>query len=80
LILTDLLLPDFDGSEVATQAWKEQPDVMVVMMTAFGSVKHAVNAMKQGIYDYLTKPIDIDELLIVMNSSYELRILLLRTR
>ncbi len=69
LILTDLLLPDFDGSEVAKQAWKEQPDVMVIMMTAFGSVKHAVNAMKQGIYDYLTKPISIDELLIVISKA-----------
>jgi len=69
LILTDLLLPDFDGSEVAAQAWKEQRDVMVIMMTAFGSVKHAVNAMKQGIYDYLTKPIDIDELLIVISKA-----------
>jgi DNA-binding NtrC family response regulator len=69
LILTDLLLPDFDGSEVAVQAWKEQPDIMVIMMTAFGSVKHAVNAMKQGIYDYLTKPINIDELLIVISKA-----------
>lgn len=69
LVLTDLLLPDFDGIEVAQQAWKEQSDVMVIMMTAFGSVKHAVNAMKQGIYDYLTKPIDIDELLIVISKA-----------
>ena len=69
LILTDLLLPDFDGIEVAQQAWKEQSEVMIIMMTAFGSVKHAVNAMKQGIYDYLTKPIDIDELLIVISKA-----------
>jgi len=69
LVLTDLLLPDFDGIEVAQQAWKEQSEVMVIMMTAFGSVKHAVNAMKQGIYDYLTKPIDIDELLIVISKA-----------
>jgi two-component system response regulator AtoC len=69
LVLTDLLLPDFDGIEVAQQAWKEQSEVMVIMMTAFGSVKHAVNAMKQGIYDYLTKPVDIDELLIVISKA-----------
>jgi len=66
VMLTDLLLPDFDGMELANLAWKEQTDLMVVMMTAFGSVKHAVNAMKKGIYDYLTKPINIDELLIVI--------------
>ncbi len=65
-MLTDLLLPDYDGLELANQAWKDQSDLIVVMMTAFGSVKHAVSAMKKGIYDYLTKPIDIDELLIVI--------------
>lgn len=66
VMLTDLLLPDIDGLELANQAWKEQSDLMIVMMTAFGSVKHAVGAMKKGIYDYLTKPIDVDEMLIVI--------------
>lgn len=69
VMLTDLLLPDFDGLVLADKALKEQGDLMVVMMTAFGSVKHAVNAMKKGIYDYLTKPIDIDELLIVISKA-----------
>ena len=69
VMLTDLILPDFDGLELANLAWKEQADLMVVMMTAFGSVKHAVSAMKKGIYDYLTKPIDIDELMIVLKKS-----------
>jgi DNA-binding NtrC family response regulator len=69
VVLTDLILPDFDGIELANLAWKEQKDLMVVMMTAFGSVKHAVSAMKKGIYDYLTKPIDIDELLIVLKKA-----------
>ena len=69
VMLTDLLLPDYDGLELANQAWNEQQELMVVMMTAFGSVKHAVSAMKKGIYDYLTKPIDIDELLIVLSKA-----------
>jgi DNA-binding NtrC family response regulator len=76
VMLTDLLLPDIDGMELAQQVWKEQNDLLVVMMTAFGSVKHAVGAMKNGIYDYLTKPIDIDELLIVLKKAinqYKLR-------
>jgi len=76
VMLTDLLLPDIDGMELAHQIWKEQSDLMIVMMTAFGSVKHAVGAMKKGIYDYLTKPIDIDELLIVLKKAinqYKLR-------
>jgi two-component system response regulator AtoC len=71
VMLTDLLLPDYDGLELANQAWNGQPELMVVMMTAFGSVKHAVSAMKKGIYDYLTKPIDIDELLIVLSKAIQ---------
>ncbi|TFH01735.1 MAG: sigma-54-dependent Fis family transcriptional regulator [Calditrichales bacterium] len=69
VLLTDLILPDFDGMELAKKSWEEQPDLMVVMMTAFGSVKHAVSSMKKGIFDYLTKPIDIDELLIVIKKA-----------
>ena len=42
VMLTDLLLPDYDGLELANQAWNGQPELMVVMMTAFGSVKHAI--------------------------------------
>ena len=52
VMLTDLVLPDIDGLELAKTIWKEQSDLMIVMMTAFGSVKNAVNAMKEGIYDF----------------------------
>ena len=45
------------------------PEIKIIMMTAFGSVQNAVNAMKLGIYDYLTKPIDLDELLIVIRRA-----------
>lgn len=69
VLLTDLVLPDFDGLELANLAWKEQNEIMVIILTAFGSVKHAVNAMKKGVFDYLTKPIDIDELLIVLKKA-----------
>ena len=69
VLLTDLVLPDFDGLEVANLAWREQNEIMVVILTAFGSVKHAVSAMKKGVFDYLTKPIDIDELLIVLKKA-----------
>ena len=69
VLLTDLVLPDFDGLELVDLAWKEQNEIMVIILTAFGSVKHAVNAMKKGVFDYLTKPIDIDELLIVLKKA-----------
>jgi len=69
LLLTDYLLPDEDGLILAKKVLDQQPEIKVIMMTAFGSIKNAVNAMRLGIYDYLTKPINIDELLIVIKRA-----------
>jgi DNA-binding NtrC family response regulator len=66
LILMDYLLPDQDGIQLSKVFLDEQPDVKIIMLTAFGTIKNAVDAMKIGIYDYLTKPIDLDELLIIV--------------
>jgi DNA-binding NtrC family response regulator len=69
IILIDYLLPDRDGLEVSKIILNQFSDIKIIMMTAFGSVKNAVEAMKLGIYDYLTKPIDLDELLIVIRRA-----------
>jgi len=69
IVLIDYLLPDKDGLEVSEIILKERPEVKIIMMTAFGSVKNAVHAMKLGIYDYLTKPIDLEELLIIIRRA-----------
>jgi DNA-binding NtrC family response regulator len=69
IILIDYLLPDRDGLEVSKILLNQFSDIKIIMMTAFGSVKNAVEAMKLGIYDYLTKPIDLDELLIVIRRA-----------
>jgi len=69
VILMDYLLPDQDGLELSKTILHEQPEAKIIMMTAFGTVKNAVNAMKIGIYDYLTKPVDLDELLIVIRRA-----------
>ena len=62
LVLTDFRMPEWDGGQVLTEVKSLNPDIDVVVMTAFGSVEDAVNIMKGGAYDYLTKPIDLDEL------------------
>ncbi len=62
LVLTDFRMPEWDGSRVLTEIKSLNPDIDVVVMTAFGSVEDAVSIMKNGAYDYLTKPIDLDEL------------------
>ncbi|MEJ2048467.1 MAG: sigma-54 dependent transcriptional regulator [Calditrichota bacterium] len=69
VILIDYLLPDRDGMEASKIILDQFPEIKIIMMTAFGSVKNAVEAMKLGIYDYLTKPIDLDELLIVIRRA-----------
>lgn len=56
LVLTDFRLPDFDGLEVLTRARALQPDAEVVLLTAFASIPLAVQAVKQGAYDFLQKP------------------------
>jgi DNA-binding NtrC family response regulator len=59
-------MPDLSGLEVVRQAKEIQPEVAVVVLTAFGSVGDAVAAMKAGAEDYLTKPVDLDELDVVV--------------
>lgn len=69
IVLIDYLLPDKDGLEVSKNILQNFPEIQIIMMTAFGSVKNAVQAMKLGLYDYLTKPIDLDELLIIIRRA-----------
>jgi two-component system NtrC family response regulator len=66
LILTDLKMPGLSGMELLDRVRSEEPEVPVVIVTAFGTVQSAVQAMRAGAYDYLTKPIDFDELSLVV--------------
>ncbi|WP_291323382.1 sigma-54 dependent transcriptional regulator [Desulfonatronospira sp.] len=66
VVLLDIKMPGIDGMQVLEQINRRHPGVQVVMLTAFGSVGSAVDAMKQGAFDYLTKPADIEELKSVM--------------
>ena len=67
LVLVDLHLEDMDGIEVVRQIREHDGDAAVIMMTGYGSVGTAVDAMKAGAADYLTKPLDMDHLEIVLN-------------
>ncbi len=64
LILMDIRMPVMDGVEALTQIKKISPAIPVIMMTAYGSIDSAVEALKTGADDYLTKPLDMDELLL----------------
>ncbi|MFH1436652.1 MAG: sigma-54 dependent transcriptional regulator [Pseudomonadota bacterium] len=73
LMLLDVKLPDMDGMDVLEKARKASADLPVIMITAFGDVKGAVRAMKLGAYDYITKPFDNDELMIVIREALQKR-------
>jgi len=62
VVVTDLRMPNLDGMRLLQTARARWPDVVVIVVTAFGSVEAAVEAMKLGAFDFVTKPLDVDEL------------------
>ena len=69
VILLDIILPDLDGLKVLERIKQNDPDMVVIMITATKTVKTAVEAMKLGAYDYVNKPFDIDELRLIISRS-----------
>jgi two-component system NtrC family response regulator len=76
LVLTDLKMPDKSGFELLKEIRALNPEITVVIMTAFGTIEGAVAAMREGAYDYLTKPIDLEELDLLIQRVGERRRLL----
>jgi two-component system NtrC family response regulator/two-component system response regulator HydG len=76
LVLTDLRLPGMDGVELLSRIKQMHPQTMVILMTAYGTVKNAVKAMKLGAEDYLSKPVDVEELELVVERALEKKSLL----
>jgi two-component system response regulator HydG len=71
VILLDIRMPAMDGIEALTEIRKISPYTPVLMMTAYASVKTAVEALRAGAFDYLTKPLDIEELKILVEKALE---------
>jgi DNA-binding NtrC family response regulator len=71
LVITDLKLPGMSGLDLLERVRAERPDVPVLMITAFGTIETAVDAMKRGAFNYLTKPVNPDELLTVVREALE---------
>ncbi|MDB4952724.1 MAG: two component, sigma54 specific, transcriptional regulator, Fis family protein [Myxococcales bacterium] len=72
-VVTDLAMPGMDGITLMGQIGSRDPSLPVILLTAHGSERVAVAAMKQGAYDYLSKPFDIDEVAVVIARAIETR-------
>src|SRR5947209_232729 len=73
VIITDLRLPGIDGAAVVDAAVERYPDIVAIVVTGFGTVKDAVEAIKRGAWDFVSKPFQIDELLHALESALEQR-------
>src|SRR3982074_878463 len=73
IILTDLRLPGIDGSAVVEAAVERYPHIIAIVVTGYGTVKDAVEAIKRGAWDFVSKPFQIDELLHVLDAALEQR-------
>jgi DNA-binding NtrC family response regulator len=76
VMVCDIRLPKLDGLSLFRRTRQESPDTTVILMTAYAAIQDAVGAVKEGAYDYLTKPFDIDELTLRMKRIAEHRTLL----
>jgi DNA-binding NtrC family response regulator len=73
ILITDLRLPGIDGSAVVEAAVGRYPDIIAIVVTGYGTVKDAVEAIKRGAWDFVSKPFQIDELLHALDSALEQR-------
>ena len=72
VVITDIQMPGMSGYEVLQQIKAARPETVVIVITAYSSVEKAVEAMKQGAYDYLAKPFSRDELVMVVEKAFNL--------
>lgn len=71
LIISDIKMPDIDGIELLKFIKEVNPEATVILITAYASTKTAIQALKLGAYDYISKPFDIDELKIIIEKALE---------
>ena len=71
LVISDLMMPGADGIEVLKYAIRSSPDIAVVILTAYGTLDTTLEAIKEGAYDYLTKPFKAQEISILAERAYQ---------
>jgi two-component system response regulator AtoC len=76
LVLTDLRMPGADGMEVLRSSMRVDPNIAVVIITAYGTLDTALEAMKEGAYDYVVKPFVMQQLLLVVRNAFKMAMLM----
>jgi DNA-binding NtrC family response regulator len=71
LVITDIRMPGMDGLELLKEIKTLSPDTMVILMTGYGTLENAIDAIRGGAYDYLTKPFRLDELRIMVEKGID---------
>ena len=71
IIVSDIKMPKMSGMELLSYVRKNRPDIPIVMITAYGTIKQAVEALKAGAMDYIVKPFDVEELKIIVAQGLE---------
>ena len=80
IVLLDIRMPGISGMEVLGHLHSDQPDTAIIMVTALADVTTAVDAMKAGAYDYITKPFNLDDVLIRVEKAREKRVMSLQLK
>ena len=80
LVITDLRMPEVSGEQVLAKVAAENPGVPVIVLTGHGSIDSAVEAMRNGAYDFLTKPLNLDQLILIVKRALESRELAIKHR
>ena len=80
LVITDLRMPGADGIEVLKYAVRKNPDIAVVIITAYGTLDTAIEAIKEGAYDYMTKPYKVQEILALAEKAFKRELLIQENR
>ncbi len=75
MVITDIQMPQVSGMDLLEKVKNMNPNIIVIMITAYGSTESAVEAMKLGAYDYITKPFKIDELKIIIRKAFDTQML-----
>ncbi|MBT3276016.1 MAG: sigma-54-dependent Fis family transcriptional regulator, partial [Spirochaetales bacterium] len=80
LVISDLKMPELSGEELLKQISSSYPTIQVIILTGHGTIETAVNAMRNGAYDFLTKPVNLDRLSLLVKRALSTRDLVLQHR